>query len=146
MEIPVAQPFGSDELTENLYHDSYRGIVSTNWPLGISQMFPPGRRGWLGSLQWLHHSPLHRRPLSWPSARRRAHGSGTSIHLDSSSPLRTASNRRCSRTALGFAFPGMICSTAFGAYISSQTVPWFQTSHWMANAATKEAHFHVEST
>ena len=31
-----------------------------------------GRRGWLGSLQWLHHSPLPRRPLSWPSTRHRA--------------------------------------------------------------------------
>ena len=31
-----------------------------------------GHRGWLGSLQWLHHSPLLRRPLSWTSARHRA--------------------------------------------------------------------------
>ena len=44
-----------------------------------------------------------------------AHGSGTSIDLDSSSPLRTASNRRCARTALEIAFPDMIYSTAFGA-------------------------------
>ena len=39
--------------------------------------------------------------------------------LYSSSPLRTASNRRCARTALEIAFPDMICSTAFGAYIIS---------------------------
>ena len=112
-------------------------------------MFLRGRRGWLGSLQWLHHSPLPRRSLSWPSPRhiairqladlswytvsclmirRRltkltpaAHGSGTSIDLDSSSPLRTASNRRCARTAPEIAFPDMIYSTAFGAYIISNS-------------------------
>ncbi len=103
-------------------------------------MFPRGRRGWLGSLQWLHHPPFPRRPLPWPSARHSATRQLSdlswytvsclmirvvllnSIDLDSSSPLRAVSNGRCARTALEIAFPDMICSTAFGAYIT-QNLP-----------------------
>ena len=56
--------------TENPYHIEI--LYPQNRPLGLSPMFPRGRHGWLGSLQWLHHSLLPRRPLSWPSARHRA--------------------------------------------------------------------------
>ena len=113
-------------------------------------MFPCGRRGWLGSLQWLHHPPLPRRPLPWPSARHsatrqlsdlsctvsclkiRRRLAKLRLRMEVVGPLhpsfwavvvcgRTVSNRRCARTALEIALPDMICSTALGAYIISNS-------------------------
>ena len=139
MEIPVAQPFGYYELTENPYHievlypQTGRWVFRQCYHVAVVDGLDPCSgfviRHFIGVLCHGHQlgiddsaafrSELVHSVLSDDSASScstpAAYGSGTSIDLDSSSPLITASNRRRARTALEIAFPDMIYSTAFGA-------------------------------